>query len=414
MFRTTGRYWICQLAGWGGWALINLFFAFQFASDIYLQPESKRHIFFAALLIDFSWGILSTHLLRTVLKKIQWMRFPFARVVSMFLIATILVSLLSYYGSKYTGETTGLSFEQYEHNERKEKAIVLEKELGVANTPYYDYVNHNAIDSGRYVAFTKIKNATGWYKNTEGVWKFENPRKGTEFWGIFFTLILISLWLLIYLVWHYINKNRNDQMDKLQLEAMVKSLELKTIKSHINPHFIFNAHNSIRALVDENPGRARQAITELSNILRSSLQAEKMVTVPLQQELNIVKDYLALEQMRFEERLQVEMDIDAQTLHQPVPPMMLQTLVENAIKHGISKHIHGGLIRIISAYRNGMHEIIVQNSGFLQNENVAGEEGFGIKSTRARLAILYGGKAAFDIYPIGENKVEVKITMPVV
>jgi two-component sensor histidine kinase len=416
MFRTSGRYWLCQLTGWGGWALINLFFAYQFASEYYLQPESKRNVFFVALFIDFAWGIVATHILRLVLKRIQWMRFAFPSVVTMFIIGTVSIGLGCYYGSKYTGEVTGLSFEQYERKERKEKAIALEKDLSVQNTAYYQYAGpNNNIDSSRYIAFTKIKNSTGWYRNNSGEWKYENPRKGTEFWGIFFTFILISLWLLIYLVWHYINKNRNDQIVKLQLEAMVKSLELKTIKSHINPHFIFNAHNSIRALVDENPERARRAITELSNILRSSLQVEKMETVPLEQELSIVKDYLALEQMRFEERLQVELDIDPDTLHQPVPPMMLQTLVENAIKHGISKRENGGVVRIISGYENNQHIIRVQNSGLLNTNNGTANEGFGVKSTRERLKILYAGKASFDIYPgTSEQTVEVKISLPVV
>jgi two-component system, LytTR family, sensor kinase len=144
----------------------------------------------------------------------------------------------------------------------------------------------------------------------------------------FNALWIILIWNLIYYVYHYVERTRRQQMDTFRLEALVKSLELKTIKSHINPHFIFNSLNSIRALVDENPQRARTAITELSNILRSSMQAEKMETVPLKQELDIVSDYLALEQMRFEERLQVELMIDPDTLDQPVPPMMLQTLVD--------------------------------------------------------------------------------------
>src|SRR5205085_6678051 len=118
---------------------------------------------------------------------------------------------------------------------------------------------------------------------------------------------------------------------------LLRKLELKTIKAHINPHFIFNALNSIRALIDEDPNRARNAVTHLSNILRSSMQAEKLETVPFEKELNIVKDYLALEYIRFEERLKIEYSIEGATLNQPVPPMMLQTLVENAIKHGIGK-----------------------------------------------------------------------------
>ena len=224
---------------------------------------------------------------------------------------------------------------------------------------------------------------------------------------------IVLFWNMIYYIYHYVERNRKQQLDTFRLEAMVKSLELQTIKSHINPHFIFNALNSIRALVDENPERARTAITELSNILRSSMQAENMETVPLQQELNIVKDYLALEHMRFEERLQIELDIDEDTLNQPIPPMMLQTLVENAIKHGISKRINGGLIRIISDFKQNHHELVVQNTGKLNGYSSLKEEGFGIKSTQDRLFLLYHGKAHFKIHEIEEGMVESKITMPV-
>src|SRR5664279_2455439 len=179
------------------------------------------------------------------------------------------------------------------------------------------------------------------------------------------------------MVWHYLERNRKDEVDKLNLEKTVKELELNTIKSHINPHFIFNSLNSIRAMVDENPQRARTAITELSNILRSSMQVEKMETVPLQKELDIVKDYLALEQMRFEERLKIEMQIDQDTLQQPVPPMMLQTLVENAIKHGISKQVSGGVVRVISRFKDDHMELLVQNTG--QLSPIINGDGFGIK-----------------------------------
>jgi LytS/YehU family sensor histidine kinase len=203
-------------------------------------------------------------------------------------------------------------------------------------------------------------------------------------------------------------------LDTLRLEAIVKSLELQTIKSHINPHFIFNSLNSIRALVDENPARARTAITELSNILRSSLQVEKMETVPLKQELDIVRDYLALEHIRFEERLKVDFNIEANTLNQPIPPMMLQTLVENAIKHGISKQINGGFVNISSAYYNGHFELTVKNSGILTNGHAQNADGFGIKSTKDRLSLLFQNNAHFNITAIeSENMVECKITMPV-
>jgi LytS/YehU family sensor histidine kinase len=199
-------------------------------------------------------------------------------------------------------------------------------------------------------------------------------------------------------------------MDTLQLEALVKSLELKTIKAHINPHFIFNALNSIRALIDENPVRARRAITELSNILRSSLQAEKGETVSLEEELKIVKDNLALENMRFEDRLKVEYEIDEDTLDQQVPPMMLQTLVENAIKHGISKQVRGGIVKIISDFRNNYHELAVQNTGNLNGG--ASHHGFGISSTQDRLGLLYGDKATFQIRLLHPDLVEAKVLIP--
>lgn len=223
---------------------------------------------------------------------------------------------------------------------------------------------------------------------------------------------LVLVWVSAYYIWHYVELGSKTEIQKVKLESLVKELELKTIKSHINPHFIFNALNSIRALVDENPERARTAITELSNILRSSMQAEKMETVPFERELNIVKDYLALEHIRFEDRLQVEYDIDEDTLDQPVPPMMLQTLVENAIKHGISKQKNGGFIRVISDYRNDHHELIVQNTGQLNGDTKNGE-GFGINSTRNRLKLLFGGKATFDIHNNENDMVEAIVKMPV-
>ncbi len=230
--------------------------------------------------------------------------------------------------------------------------------------------------------------------------------------NLFLDSPLVLVWASIYYIWHYVELGSKTEIQKVRLESLVKELELKTIKAHINPHFIFNALNSIRALVDENPERARTAITELSNILRSSMQSEKMETVSFERELNIVKDYLALEHIRFEDRLQIEYDIDEDTLDQPVPPMMLQTLVENAIKHGIGKHKSGGIIKVISDYRNNHHELIVQNTGHL-NDNGQNVDGFGISSTRNRLKLLFGGKATFDIRNTDNGMVEATVKLPV-
>ena len=226
----------------------------------------------------------------------------------------------------------------------------------------------------------------------------------------FNTFITLLVWNLIYFIYHYIQRIQKQEIESLQLEGLIKELQLKTIKSHINPHFIFNALNSIRALVDENPVRARKAITELSSILRSSMHAEKTETVSFEEELTIVRDYLALEQMRFEERLRVKFDIEEATLELQVPPMMLQALVENAIKHGISRNVSGGEVQIISRLRNQQHELTVRNTGSLSTFSKS--EGFGLYSTQHRLRLMYGERADFSIANVAGQQVEACITMP--
>ncbi|MEO6541546.1 MAG: histidine kinase, partial [Ferruginibacter sp.] len=334
MSKTNIRYWLCQFTGWGVWGLILLYFNFVVFGDRFKEQGGQKEYLISLAILLVS-GILTTHLLRFIIKKTNWLKFSFNRIFFMFIVAVGATGTLLYYGSNYIESRSGYSYDTYYTNQKLEKAVKMEKQFGLDSIAYYKdntFINDNSIKKG----ISEIKKATGWVRNKKGSWVYENK---SDLVGIYYNLLLIAIWMLIYIVYHYVEKNRNDQLDRLKLESTVKELELKTIKSHINPHFIFNSLNSIRALVDENPKRARRAITELSNILRSSMQAEKSETVTLERELDIVKDYLALEQMRFEERLKIEFEIDEDTLQLPVPPMMLQTLVENAIKHGISKQI---------------------------------------------------------------------------
>ena len=228
--------------------------------------------------------------------------------------------------------------------------------------------------------------------------------------SIIFDTPIFLVWMSVYVLWHYIEFTNTEEIKKVRLETMIKELELKTIKSQINPHFIFNALNSIRALVDEDPQRARQAITELSNILRSSIQVDKVEITSLEKELDIVKDYLALEYIRFADRLKVVYEIEQNTLSNQIPPMMLQTLVENAIKHGLSKQPGDCTIKIISNVENDKLVLIVQNTGLLQQ---AEKDGFGLQSTRERLNILYRGQAIFEIYQCEPNEVTAKLVIPI-
>ena len=228
--------------------------------------------------------------------------------------------------------------------------------------------------------------------------------------SIIFDTPIFLVWMSVYVLWHYIEFTNTEEIKKVRLETMIKELELKTIKSQINPHFIFNALNSIRALVDEDPQRARQAITELSNILRSSIQVDKVEITSLEKELDIVKDYLALEYIRFADRLKVVYEVESKTLPHQIPPMMLQTLVENAIKHGLSKQPGDCTIKIISNLENDKLVLIVQNTGLLQPSE---KDGFGLQSTRERLNILYRGQAIFEIYQCEPNEVTAKLVIPI-
>lgn len=362
-----------------------------------------------ALLIQFFWYVFSTHLLRLGLRKFRWLNFSLNRIIIFFVVGVVLTGLLSYYGARFTAVYSGNSMIQYEKKQDLKLAIEKEKAKGVAGTTYYLANPSIASDSTNYNIVKEIRQNTGWYRGTNGEWKYEDPRKGRFWWNLIFNFILIALWLLIYMVWHYLERNRKDEIDKLNLEKMVREMELKTIKSHINPHFIFNSLNSIRALVNENPDRARKAITELSNILRSSFQIEKEELVSVKEELDIVKDYLAIEHMRFEDRLNIHYEIDEEVLQQPIPPMMLQTIVENGIKHGISKRVEGGMISIIARQANYQYEIIVQNTGVLAPNAKAG---FGIKSTRERLKILFNNKGTFSVVQLTPEIVEAKIVLP--
>jgi len=229
----------------------------------------------------------------------------------------------------------------------------------------------------------------------ESIFKLKPASLLGSFVSVFF---LFSVWSIIYFAWTYIENNRRNLIERLKMESTMKDLELRTIRSNLQPHFIFNSLNSIRALIDENPELARKAITRISNILRSSITKQE-TTDTLENELTLVTDYLALEKIRFEERLTFSKDISSSSLPLQVPTMMLQTLVENAIKHGISKLEKGGTIHISSSYENELLTLEVVNSGTLDIDNKHEDSlGFGLNATRQRLKILYDTNASFDIF----------------
>ncbi|MDB6166052.1 MAG: ypdA, partial [Lacunisphaera sp.] len=189
------------------------------------------------------------------------------------------------------------------------------------------------------------------------------------------------------------------------LAANVKEAELRALKSQVNPHFLFNSLNSLRALIDEDAPRAREAVTRLANMLRYSLQSGQLETVPFEDELRIVEDYLALEQIRHENRLRVRWEIaeDVSVGAVSVPPMLLQTLVENAVKYGIGTRREGGELRISAQFEGAALRLRVTNPGDLAEPASASaaragsSTGVGLRNASERLKLLFGDRASLTL-----------------
>lgn len=242
---------------------------------------------------------------------------------------------------------------------------------------------------------------------------FNEMQIGNIIWSLFNLTGIILVWELIYFSVHFFENYKAVEVEALIWEAAVKDYELKTLKSQLNPHFIFNALNSIRALIRENPDNAQTAVTYLSNILRYSLKKEHIETVSLADEILTVNDYLKLESIRYEERLKYKIDVDEASNQIEIPPMMIQTLVENGIKHGLSNREHGGEIHLSTSLTNSHLIIEIRNTGNFDDVAFKKSKGFGIKNTKHRLNLIYGDRAKFTIENETEEIVLAKIVIPI-
>lgn len=205
----------------------------------------------------------------------------------------------------------------------------------------------------------------------------------------------VGVWIIIYFLYKILQQKNNLQKEKLMVESLAKTTELELLKQQLNPHFLFNALNSIKALVMINPQQSKDAIVKLSELLRFTLQYGKERLISLNTELQEVAKYLELEQLRFGNRLQVAYHIDTDVNNLLLPPALVLTLAENAIKHGIAKHEGIGHV-VITATTNNTHnwKITVTNTGTYHPQH---SQGIGLKHIRKRLEEVYGPTAAFHI-----------------
>jgi len=217
--------------------------------------------------------------------------------------------------------------------------------------------------------------------------------------NVFFVL---GGWSAVYFGWHYFEGYRSAEIDRWKLAATAREAEMRTLKAQLNPHFLFNGLNNIRALVMEDPTRARAMMTHLAELLRYSIQRSGAEQVPLATELEIVEDYLQLEAMQLEERLRYSFDVAPEALAVSLPPMTLQLLVENGIKHGLSPRPAGGRISLsawLEAAPDGSPRlrVAVRNTGTY--EPPPDHPGVGVRNVRERLALLFGPAARFTLGP---------------
>ena len=206
-------------------------------------------------------------------------------------------------------------------------------------------------------------------------------------------------WFIFYHGIRFAESAIQNERDKLEAQMQLKIAELENLKSQLNPHFLFNALNSIRSLTLTDPKMARDAITKLSDLLRISLTYKDLQNIPFEEELNLVKDYLSLEKIRFEDRLNYSFEISKGVLKALIPPMSLQLLAENAVKHGIGKEKMGGEVIVFAYKSEGSLVFGVKNTGSLtkHNSDKNKRQGIGLENLIRRLELNYGVKDGFQI-----------------
>jgi two-component system LytT family sensor kinase len=231
----------------------------------------------------------------------------------------------------------------------------------------------------------------------------------------FFDYGMMTYWviLLVNNGLDYYNRYREGELRSSQLEAMLAQAQLQALKMQLQPHFLFNTLHSISALLYKDVDAADKMIARLGDFLRITLENSGNQEVSLQEEIEFLKCYLEIERIRFQDRLKVQMDIEPQVLQARLPNLILQPLVENAIKHGISAHAGPGRIKIHASRHDGLLKIEVTDNGPGLQERAGGsfKEGLGLANTQARLEHLYGGDHRLGMVnaPLGGLTVSLEI-----
>ncbi len=220
-------------------------------------------------------------------------------------------------------------------------------------------------------------------------------------------VIVCCTWTGIYLG---VTRSRRAQLREIELMLTLRQAELRALQAQVNPHFLFNSLNTIRGMISEDAPRAQHMITLLAGLLRRALQATDAQTVPLSEEMEAVADYLELERTRFEERLQVSLDIEPAASDCAVPVMLVQTLVENAMRHGISRLPSGGAVQVRCGAEAESVIVKVENTGSLRPPDPHSAH-TGLANARERLRLIYGERASLNLSD-RDNLVTATVVIP--
>lgn len=240
---------------------------------------------------------------------------------------------------------------------------------------------------------------------------FNHPSQGIKSKILVFIILFIIffLWTLIYTIYTSTVKLKDNLLEKVNLESNLKESQLNALKGQINPHFMFNSLNNIRGLILENPEKSREMITRLSEMLRYSLTKSDINTIALEEEIEMVENFIAISKIQLEERLKYTENVDKDTLKTQIPPMIIQLLIENAVKHGIATLKNGGEIVLTTKIENNFLNITVTNTGKLIFDESSTK--LGLKNIEQRLNLLYGKQATFSLKEV-ESLVVATILIP--
>lgn len=347
--RPPTAYWWCQVTGWGAYFLVNVL-----TSQGFLSFSWRLVSGYAVLSL---LGVLFTHGFRSFILRRGWLDLPVARLLPRLALADLVLAVLL-----------------------------------VALVTIYFLLVPPAVHS------FAPRNRTALF--------------ATGFVFVFNDFIIFLLWSGFYFGYANFQRQGRMEIERYQAQTALAEAELRGLKSQLNPHFLFNSLNSLRALVLEDPPRAQDAVTQLAAILRYHLQSGERSLVPLSEELATVEQYLALELIRFDDRLTIERAIEPETLPFLVPPLALQTLVENAVKYGVSRDA-GEAVILLAVEKNGEGlELSVRNTGAIRGEPTNGSTTLGLANLRTRLRLLFAERATLKLHEPEPGWVEARLVLP--